>query len=84
MNAFKALMLVPLAATQIALAADQVEPSLNGQDDNEPQVVAFYNQQCSRMADQSGTQGEAREAFLQNCLDNASSTWPVGQDKDEG
>lgn len=84
MNAFKALMLVPLAAAQIALAADPAEPSLNGADSGEPQVVAFYDRQCNRMADQNGLQGEARDAFLQDCLENAADTWPVGQEKDEG
>jgi hypothetical protein len=84
MNAFKALMLVPLAASQIAFAAEQVEASLNGQDDNEPQVVAFYNQQCNRMADENSLQGDDRTAAIKACLEDAPNVWPVGQEKDEG
>lgn len=82
MKASKALFLIPLAFAQVALAS-QVEPSLNAIDENEPQVLAFYSQECNKMADKNALQGEKRDGFLKGCLADAPHIWPVGQDKSE-
>ena len=83
MKAVQAFFLIPLVIGQVAVAADQAQPSLIGQSDQEPQVVAFYDQQCNQYADAAGLTGEKRDAYVAQCKADAPQVWPVGLTKDE-
>jgi len=83
MTLFRALLLGSLVLGQASLAQATPSPSLQGLDENEPQVQAFYRMSCSNMADAQQHRGEARNSFMQTCLADAPAIWPVGFDESE-
>ncbi|MGB0714197.1 MAG: hypothetical protein ACPGUC_11635 [Gammaproteobacteria bacterium] len=55
---------------------------INAQEDNEPQVVAYYQDRCAGYAAGQGQAGNA--GFIDRCLGHAPEVWPVGTEADDG
>ena len=71
-----------LAATLLAVAGTALaaEYPAGARSEDEPQMVAFYQSQCTGYADENGLQGDSRDAFIANCMKNAPAALPVGID----
>jgi hypothetical protein len=67
---------VSLAAVP-AGAGQPVWPA-GAQKKDDPRVLAFYDGQCARYADQNGLSGEKRDAFMSSCLASIPAVFPVG------
>jgi hypothetical protein len=83
MKPIKAFVLISLAGSSLALAGQGPRPAASGLSDQEPQVVAFYEQQCLGYADARGLAGSDRDGYLQQCRANAPQIWPVGIDESD-
>jgi hypothetical protein len=55
-------------------------PFTNAKDESDPRVVAFYETQCNKWADQNQLSDEARSAYLARCIKDMPSVYPAGPD----
>lgn len=80
-----AAIVTPLSsfAAKPDLQAQPMWPSGVQQKDDQ-RIVAFYDGQCARYADQNGLTGEKRAAFVSNCRANIPSVFPVGYAEGDG
>lgn len=76
------VILLGLAGSSYAFASAAQWPSA-AVEENDPQVLAFYQARCDQWSNESQLQGEQREAFRANCLSSAGELWPVGRDESE-
>lgn len=76
------IALLGLGGSGIAVAAGPQWPA-DAQEENNPQVLAFYQARCDQWAAESRLQGEQRDAYNANCINNAAQLWPVGWDESE-
>jgi hypothetical protein len=67
-----------------AVAAAPVTWPVGVQKKDDPRLVAFYEAQCTRWADDNGLAGEARTDYLAKCLVNVQKIYPVGYAKSSG
>lgn len=59
-------------------------PLATAQDESDPQVVAIYQRQCNQWADQNQFQGDQRNDYLANCVQDMAQVWPVGLEQSAG
>jgi len=74
---------VAIVTPVLSLAANsdlQTQPAWPAgvQKKDDQRILAFYDGQCARYADQNGLTGEKRAAFVSNCRANIPSVFPVG------
>jgi len=69
-----------LGATIVpAVASTTSVPFPTGaQSTSDPRMIAFYESQCSQMAQQAGVGQQETDQRRQNCLKDAPSIWPAG------
>jgi hypothetical protein len=73
-----------LFAAGAALAATEPVPWPAGAlDKQDPRVLAFYEDQCSRWADGQGLKEQERSAYLERCRVNVAKVYPVGYDESD-
>ena len=82
----RVLLMSGLLVSAAALAATEpVAWPAGAQDKQDPQILAFYEDQCNRWADGQGLSGEQRGAYLARCRVNAAIIYPVGYaESDDG
>ncbi|MGB0720774.1 MAG: hypothetical protein ACPGU7_00130 [Gammaproteobacteria bacterium] len=80
---FSALTLVVgLASGTTWASTAPVAFPIDAQEDNEPQVIAYYQDRCNGYAAGQGLAGDA--TFISRCMGHAAEVWPVGTEADEG
>ncbi len=79
----KIVVALSLLGLSAAVAAEPQWPQ-DAVDEQDPRVIAFYNQRCAQWTDESQLQNQAREAFHANCMASAPQLWPVGFEPDSG
>ena len=75
----RVVLLTGLAAAAAPLwSAEPAAYPAGTLDKQDAKVLAFYESQCTRWADDAGLSGGDRDAYMQKCLANAPKVYPVG------
>lgn len=67
-----------------ALASQTMPPwPMDTLDENDPQVIAWYQAKCENWASEMGVQADGRQTYVAGCMQNAPETWPVGYEEEK-
>lgn len=85
MKASKSVVLMSglLVAGAVFAAKEPVAWPAGALDKQDPRVLTFYEDQCSRWADGQGLRDQDRSTYLARCRVNIAKVYPVGYDESD-